>query len=175
MSAQTAMFRWFLVLTRPASEQLAKTNLERQGYRVYYPRLLRPSLQRGRWVERVVALFPRYLFLQLDAARQSLAPVRSTLGVANLVRFGSEARVVPDAIVDDLMRRADPESGLHRLSRARPFDRGDRVNIVAGAFEGMAGVYEREVGEERVVVLLKVLGHDATVRIPSRYVVANCA
>src|SRR4030095_2041604 len=104
MSAQTAMFRWFLVLTRPASEQLAKTNLERQGYRVYYPRLLRPSLQRGRWVERVVSLFPRYLFLQLDAARQSLAPVRSTLGVANLVRFGSEARVVPDAIVDDLMR-----------------------------------------------------------------------
>ena len=175
MSVQTAMLRWFLVLTRPAGEQIAKTNLERQGYRVYYPRLLCPSLHRGRWIERVVALFPRYLFLQLDSATQSLAPVRSTLGVASLVRFGTEARVVPDAIIDDLIRRADPESGLHRLARARPFDRGARVSIIAGAFEGMNGVYERELGEERVVVLLKVLGHDATVRIPSRYVVPSCA
>lgn len=167
--------RWFLVFTKPSSEQTAQTNLERQGYRVYYPRLLRPSLHRGRWVDRIVSLFPRYLFIQLDTARQSLAPVRSTLGVANIVRFGSESTVVPNAILDDLILRADPESGLHRLSVSRPFEPGSRVRVVTGAFEGLDGVFEREGGSERVVVLLDLLGQYTPVRIPSRFVVRSFA
>lgn len=163
--------RWFLVFTKPSAESTAKTNLERQGYRVYYPRVLRPSLHRGRWIERIVSLFPRYLFIQLDAARQSLAPVRSTLGVANIVRFGVESTVVPDAIVDGLLRHADPQSGLHKISSTKPFEPGARVGIIAGAFEGLEGIFERDAGEERVVILLKLLGRDAPVRVPSQYVV----
>jgi transcriptional antiterminator RfaH len=169
LSAQAA-HRWFLVFTKPSGEQLAKTNLERQGFQVYYPRLQQPSLYRGRWVDRIVSLFPRYLFLRLDTLRQSLAPVRSTLGVANIVRFGLESTMVPDSIVTDLMRRADPETGLHRLAGSGPLKHGARVTVVAGAFEGFAGIFEREAGDERVVVLLKLLGQETQVRVPSRYV-----
>ena len=101
--AAPAALQWFLVLTKPCGENVAKLNLERQGYRVYYPRLLRPSLCRGRWKERIVSLFPRYLFIQIDAGCQSLAPVRSTVGVANIVRFGARTAVVSDAIIAALM------------------------------------------------------------------------
>jgi transcriptional antiterminator RfaH len=165
-----AAHRWFLVFTKPSGEQLAKANLERQGFQVYYPRLQQPSLYRGRWVERIVSLFPRYLFLRLDTLRQSLAPVRSTLGVANIVRFGLDSTTVPDAIVADLMRREDPETGLHKLAGAGPFKQGARVTVVAGAFEGFGGIFEREAGDERVVILLKLLGQDTPVKVPSRYV-----
>ena len=169
------MLRWFVVLTKPAGEQVAQANLERQGFRVYCPRLLRPLLQRGRWVDRIVPLFPRYLFVQLDVACQSLAPVRSTLGVVSLVRFGSEPKVVPNGIVDGLLRRADPESGLHRLSCDRRLERGARVNVIAGAFAGLDGIFEREAGEERAVVLLQLLGQQTPVGIPLRYVVPSVA
>jgi transcriptional antiterminator RfaH len=163
--------RWFLVLTKPSGEKSALTNLERQGYRVYHPRLLRTALRRGRWVDRVVSLFPRYLFVQLDVGRQSLAPVRSTVGVSNIVRFGSDAAVVPDGIVDGLLRKADPESGLHRLNERKPLVRGSRVSVITGAFEGLEGVFDRDVGEERSVILLQVLGNHTQVCVPSAFIV----
>jgi transcriptional antiterminator RfaH len=169
------LLRWFLILTKPAGENTAKSNLERQGYHVYYPRLLRPALYRGRWIDRIVSLFPRYLFVQLDAATQSLAPVRSTLGVANIVCFGAETTVVPATVVDGLIRRADRETGLHSLSRGRALEPGSAVRIIAGVFEGLEGIFEREGDNERVVVLLKLLSQDTPVRVPGRFVVPNLA
>lgn len=174
-AGKEAVLRWFAVLTKPAGEQVAQANLERQGFRVYCPRLLRPLFRRGRWIERIVPLFPRYLFVQLDVASQSLAPVRSTLGVASLVRFGTEPREVPNSIVDGLVHRADPESGLHRLNGDRALTRGTRVKVVAGAFEGLDGIFDREAGEDRAVVLLQLLGRLTPVGIPSRFVVASVA
>lgn len=162
---------WFLVLTKPSNENTAKTHLERQGYHVYYPRLLHPALHRGRWIDRIVSLFPRYLFVRLDASSQSLAPVRSTQGVANIVRFGAEAAVVPARIIDGLIRRADPQTGLHRLSESRPFQRGSAVRVVAGAFEGLQGIFERDIGSDRVVILLRLLGQESSVHVPARFVI----
>ena len=80
--------RWYLIHTKPTREVAAEVNLQRQGYQVYYPRLLRPTLVNGRWIDRVASLFPRYLFLRLAVGRQAMGPVRSTVGVANIVRFG---------------------------------------------------------------------------------------
>src|SRR4030081_167147 len=86
--------RWYLVHTRPACERVAQVNLERQGYGVYFPRLLQPVRARGRWVERLVSLFPRYIFLHLEVGCQPLALAQSTVGVAAVVRFGFDYAVV---------------------------------------------------------------------------------
>lgn len=169
-TAPLAGLKWFLVFTKPSGEALAKTNLERQGYRVYYPRLLRPALRKGHWADKIVSLFPRYLFVQVDGAHQSLAPVRSTLGVSGIIRFGVEAAIIPDGIVSALIHRADPESGLHRLNRDVRFRAGAPVRIVDGAFQGLDGIFERDVGDDRAIVLLQLLGHETQVRVPQAYV-----
>jgi transcriptional antiterminator RfaH len=173
--AAGSLRRWFLVLTKPVGEALAKTNLERQGYHVYCPRLLRAGRYRGRWVERVVALFPRYLFVQVELGRQSLAPVRSTLGVSCLVRSGTQPTIVPDGLVDELIGREDPQSGLHRLASGRSLAPGEPVRVVGGSLDGVEGVFEREEGASRVVVLLRLLGREAPVRIPACFVVPSMA
>jgi transcriptional antiterminator RfaH len=164
---------WYLVFTKAQGEQTASINLCRQGYRVYWPRLQRRTLSRGRWIERIVALFPRYLFVQLDAARQSLAPVRSTIGVASIVRFGAEPALVPQSMVDALQDRADPATGLHRLADVAPLKRGSAVKIIAGAFRGFEGIFERETGEDRVVILLELLGKSTPVQLDSHSVVPS--
>lgn len=161
--------RWFLVLTKPSSERIAESNLQRQGFRVYYPRVAKPARNRGRWVDRIVSLFPRYLFVQLDTDQQSLAPIRSTSGVSSLVCFGSTPAVVPARMMDDLIKRADPVSGLHLLANS-VIQRGARVSIVAGAFEGLSGIFEREAGNDRVVILLRLLGLDTPVRVQSGHI-----
>jgi transcriptional antiterminator RfaH len=162
--------RWYLIHTKPTREVVAEANLRRQGYEVYYPRLLWPTRVRGQWVDRVASLFPRYLFLRLSVAHQSIAPVRSTLGVASIVRFGGDYAVVPDVIVDNLRMRADLETGLHRLRSPSPFEPGSNVRVVAGIFEGLEGVFQRDSGDERVVLLLGLLGRDTLVQVPAAFV-----
>lgn len=159
------MRRWYLVQAKAASESVAETNLERQGYEVYYPRAIRQRRRRGAQHEGIVALFPRYLFLRLDEGRQALAPVRSTLGVVCVVRFGFSYAVVPDFVIDELRSRADPDTGLHRVGRAAVLERGMSVQVTAGPFDGFEGVFEREVGAERVVILLNLLGQTARVQV----------
>jgi transcriptional antiterminator RfaH len=164
-NSDNCLTRWHLVLTKPGGELLAKSNLERQEYRVYFPRVRQKLLRRGAWREVISALFPRYMFVQLNSAVQSLAPMRSTLGVANVVRFGAEFTTVPDAIVEDLIGRED-ESGLHRLSSAPLFKAGAAVDVLDGALAGVSGVFEREDGDDRVVVLLNLLGRESRINLP---------
>jgi transcriptional antiterminator RfaH len=159
------MLRWYLIHTKPSSEAIAFTNLTRQDYHVYLPRVVQTVRRAGRCHERVVALFPRYVFLRLSEGEQALAPAASTVGVAAIVRFGSRYTVVPDRVIEDLQVRADPVTGLHRLSCGLKLTRGALVRISSGPFDGLEGVFEREAGTDRVVVLLKLLGQNAPVCI----------
>lgn len=164
------MLRWYLICTKPLAESCAQSNLERQGYEVYLPRLAQSALRRGRWREAIVALFPGYLFLRLSEGEQALAPVRSTVGVSQVVRFGARYAIVPDDIVRELRARADPVTGLHRTV-SEPFVAGAPVKIAAGPFDGLQGVFCRKAGADRVLVLLSLLGHDSAVRVPAGFVV----
>jgi transcriptional antiterminator RfaH len=167
------MLRWYLIHTKPLGEATARLNLERQGYETYVPRLAETTVRGGKVRDRVVALFPRYLFLHLNEGEQALAPVRSSTGVASVVRFGMRYAIVPDRIVNELRVRED-NSGLHRLSK-RPLMPGTEVSIRLGPFAGLEGVFEREAGTDRVLVLLQLLGQDVRVGIPAQSIVPGRA
>jgi len=147
---------WFAVQCKPRREVLAETNLGNQGYRVYLPRLATQRRRDGRWVDTVEPLFPRYLFLAAGSERQSLAPVRSTPGVCGLVRFGGQPAAIPEAVVESLRARQDPATGA--FARRSPFTPGARVEFRAGPFAGLEGVFDMEASQERVYVLLELLG-----------------
>lgn len=147
---------WYAVLTKPRREELAAANLANQGYRVCLPRLSTQHRRNGKWIDAVEPLFPRYLFVAAANERQSLAPVRSTLGVCGLVRFGGQPATVPEAVVEALRQRQDPETGA--CARRSPFRPGAGVEFRAGPFTGLRGVFDMETGEERVYVLLDLLG-----------------
>jgi transcriptional antiterminator RfaH len=168
------MQRWYLIHTKPAREREAQRHLQRQGYQTYFPRLRRAVHRNGQPEVQITPLFPRYLFLLLEEGRQCLAPVRSTLGVANIVCFGMRFATVPDEIVRQLRAREDPDSGLHSLGPPPPMGPGMPVRIAAGAFAGLEGVFERTEAVNRVVVLLKLLGEERQVHFPAELVSAAC-
>jgi transcriptional antiterminator RfaH len=170
-----SMLRWYVIHTKPSRESLAETNLQRQGYEVYVPRMLQGTLRYGQLRECIVPLFPRYLFLQLSEGRQALSPVSSSIGVTSIVRFGARYAIVPDEIIMQLRLRADPKSGLHRLVNRPSLAPGASVRITTGPFGGLDGVFEREAGSARVVVLLSLLGQDARVRIRADFVAPGYA
>jgi transcriptional antiterminator RfaH len=164
------MTRWYLVHTKPAAEGTARSNLERQGYEVYFPQLARTVRRVGARKDTVAPLFPRYVFVRVIEGSQSLSPIRSTLGVANVVRFGFDYAVVPLEVIRDLKAHADPITGLHRL-KPQALARGAQVRIADGAFRGLEGVFERGLGADRVLVLLTLLGQSTSVDVPFDFVV----
>jgi transcriptional antiterminator RfaH len=169
------MRRWYLIYTKPASESVAATHLARQHYEVYLPQVAQTVRRTGRRVERVGPLFPRYLFLRLREGEQALAPAAATVGVCGIVRFASRYAVVPEGVIHDLRGRADPVTGLHRISCVPKLEPGAAVRIRLGPFEGLEGVFERAAGAERVVVLLQLLGQNAPVCVPAESVLLNQA
>lgn len=148
---------WYLVYTKPRQEEVALANLERQGYGAYLPRVRQVQRRHGRRFEVVGPLFPRYLFIHLDAGTDNWGPIRSTVGVASLVRFGHEPARVPDALVAFLQDREGAE-GLHEWAVPAEFAAGDRVRVAEGAFQGYRGILLARSSRERVLVLLDILG-----------------
>lgn len=147
---------WYLVYSKPRQERYARENLERQGYEVYLPLIRDRRRRKGRYVETVDAMFPRYLFIHLDQGTDNWSPIRSTFGVSGLVYFGFKpARVSPELI--DFLRSRDDQEGCQSLP-APEFQRGDRVRIVDGAMAGYEGLFQTRSARERVTILLSFAG-----------------
>ena len=159
--------RWFAVFCKPRQERRACEHLGNQGFHCYLPLAHNPfQRRRGRRAAGAEPLFPRYLFLHAVPGKDDLAAVRSTRGALDLVRTGPAPVVVPDDIVEGLRRREDPESGLIAL-QADALVSGDRVRVFDGPFAGAEGVLQARSGEARSLVLLELLGRQATLEVDS--------
>ena len=151
------MIAWYAVYTKPQGEAKALENLQRQGYQAYLPRY-RAEIRHARRRQTVLRpVFPRYLFAAFDAGAQRWRPILSTLGVCDLVRAGGEPMPVPAEIVAALQEQ-EGTGALDFLARRRSLRLGEMVRISAGAFEDMLGRLVELRDQDRVVVLLDVLG-----------------
>ena len=162
------MAGWYAVNTKARQEFAAREHLERQAYRTHLPLVSTPRRLRRRWQTRTMPLFPGYLFVELDTASQSTAPIRSTRGVVGLVRFGNELPPVPSGLVEALMR-SQPEDD-QPLDLAQLFRVGEQVAIVDGPFRGLKAIVDAQGSQDRIHVLLDLLGQSNRVTLPSHQV-----
>jgi len=147
---------WYLVYTKPRAEQTALENLERQNYSVYLPKMNVNLRRRGRYITQTEPMFPRYLFIQLNCTTDNWSPIRSTLGVSSMVRFGAYPLQVPDDLIE-LLKANEDEYGIQTIE-TKKFEKGNRVRIIDGAMSGCEGIFESETSKDRVVILLNIAG-----------------
>lgn len=153
--------KWYLAHTHAHAEVKAALNLRRQGYAVFCPRY-RKRRRHARRIEIVSApLFPRYVFVLVDRAKQRWRAISSTFGVAHLVCHGDEPAVVPDKVIAELQEREDSQ-GLVNLDSPM-FIPGAKVRVRSGAFGDSLGLFEGMTDRERVAVLLDLLGRKVRV------------
>lgn len=147
---------WYLVHTKPRQEYRALENLERQGYECFLPLYLSEKVIKGRLRVIEEPLFPRYLFIHLATGMdaKSWGPIRSTVGVNGLVRFGDRAAKVESRVVN-LIRSYESQM---KLDPERLFTKGDMLQVVDGPFAGMEVVFQMSDGENRAIVLIELLG-----------------
>ena len=155
------MRAWYLIYSKPQQEHIARENLERQGYPAYLPMIRNRRRRKGRYTSVIEPMFPRYLFVHLSDQTDDWGPIRSTIGVANMVRFGMRAARVPDALIAMMLERE--VEGVQQVA-APEAEPGDQVRIVEGVMAGYEAIFQAKTGKERVVLLLK-LAEDKTARV----------
>ncbi len=148
---------WHLIYTKPRQESVAAANLERQGFTVFLPRMQVSRRRRGRYHQAIEAMFPRYLFIELDSVNDNWHPIRSTIGVSQLIYFGDQPARVPASFVEALMIQRD-EQGLQIVPQA-DYSQGDRIRIIDGVMNGYEAIFKARTASDRVKILLEYAGH----------------
>lgn len=153
---------WIVAATKPKAEFIAKMFLERQGYDVYLPLFVSADTPQP------TPMFPSYLFVDLEPCAGQWRPINNTTGISprGVLRTGEAPSILPTRHIDTLIRRE--EAGVIRLKRrdaVRDLKPGEAVRIHEGPFTGFEGVFEREAADDRVRVLIDILGGVRSVSI----------
>lgn len=148
--------KWYVVHTKAKSESTAELNLNRQGFHTYLPRVEVLRRQKGTLRPIISPFFPRYLFISLDLNVDNWASVRSTRGACGLVRFDGIPREVPEEFIQAL--RLNEDSDNLQQARTPSWKEGDVVQIEEGPFSGYSCVFQQVRSNERVAVLLNLVG-----------------
>jgi transcriptional antiterminator RfaH len=149
------MKHWYLVKTKSKQEDIAILNLENQNFHVYCPHALVNNKN--------VALFPSYIFIQLDKYTQNWLPIHSTKGVQYFVRFGLSYAKIPNSIIEFI--KANELNTAEKLNNINKFKPGDKVQITDGAFKDCIAIFKSFKSDERVVLLMNLIGQQQKITI----------
>ena len=154
---------WFVVRTKARQEGRAMNHLQEQGFKVYCPQILKYDVLKE--VVGKQALFPGYCFV--ESGERSVSSIRSTPGVIALVSFGSEGKpAYVNAEVLDKIRRVEAFYG----EKSSGPQSGVLVSLTGGSFKGLQGLFSKR-SQDRVEVMLIVLGRQQRVLVPSSHVI----
>jgi len=152
---------WLLLQVKPRQEKRAIENLKRQEGICYCPLIQVEKLNRGKRVHGEEALFPGYIFINMDPEQSNITytSVRSSRGVSKIVSFGMDPTRVPEALIIQI--KDFERANLQNLSAQSLPQKGDAVIIVEGAFKGLQAVYSQTDGQQRSIVLISLLHQQA--------------
>ncbi len=153
---------WFAVQTLSGQERKALLNLNRQSYTAFCPAFSRQVRHARRTSWKRQALFPGYVFVQLDLSRDRWYPINSTYGVSRIVSFAGRPASLPDGLMESLVEASD-EAGQIRL--AETLVSGDQVRVLFGAFADWIGEVLALSDRDRVIVLLDMLSRKVPVTL----------
>ena len=156
------MKNWYLIKTKPRQEKIAKQNLKNQGYGVFCPM--------SKINNRLVVLFPGYLFVQLNEKTQNWSPINSTKGVSHFVKFGSNFAKVPISVIEFI--KTNQHITVEKLKNLNKFKPGDKVQISDGTFKNWVAVFKCYKPDERVILLMNLLGREQSLSIKKELVIA---
>ena len=154
------MKNWYLLKTKPRQEIIAKQNLKNQGYGSFCP-IVKIN-------NRLVVLFPGYLFVQLNEKTQNWSPINSTKGVSHFVKFGLNFAKVPTSVIEFI--KTNQHITTDKLKDLNKFKPGDKVQISDGVFNNFVAIFESYKSDERVILLMNLLGREQSLSVKKELV-----
>lgn len=160
---------WFAVQAKPFRENLAAASVAKLEVEAFLPKIKQEQSVCG--VPRSVSkpLFTGYFFARFSPL-PLLEAIRHARGVLRVVGTSRFPIPLDEQIISDLRARVE-EDGFVKL-KPPALERGDRVCIDEGPWQGTIGRFEQEWNDGRRVMILLEAIHKARLLIEKRWVSA---
>jgi len=163
---------WFLAQFKPNCHKIAVRNLHLQRFQTFLPLHEETKRKSGRFISTLRPLFTGYMFVAYDTTKGGWRAINNTYGVTRLVSFtygvtrlvsfGNDPQPVPLDLISRLMLRCDAGG---RLLPPRILHPGDAVRISGGPFAEFVATVEKISPDQRVWVLLDLMGRTTRVAV----------
>ncbi|MFH0256340.1 transcription/translation regulatory transformer protein RfaH [Vibrio rumoiensis] len=155
------MKEWYLLYCKRGEQKRAKAHLENQQIECYYPEIEIEKIIRGKRQRILEPLFPSYIFIATQTeSGPSFTTIRSTRGVVDFVRFGTQPYQVPVSLIEHLRSYQVDESNYGNVPVS-----GQTVQITSGQFSGFDAVYQEADGEKRSILLITLINQKVKVKV----------
>lgn len=129
---------WYAVRTRSRHEEKVNSNLQKQSFNVFLPKIEVWSRRKDRKKRILIPLFPGYLFVRCELTKIIWLEILKTLGVAYVVGLTDEPTPIPANQIDSVKKIVDLKMNL----KLHPYvNVGDQVIVVDGPLQGAVGFY----------------------------------
>ena len=143
---------WIVVQTKSNNECKARINLIRQGYEVFYPKVIKSVNSFNKIKKLIKPLFPGYIFVNLKK-NQNWIKINSTFGVKTILKFGEKIYELPIEILNSIKFKCNNDE----ICNIRPLKKGDEVRILSKKFSGWNAIFSEYIDEKRSFVLIDLL------------------
>ncbi len=151
--------RWYVVNTKYGQESVANEHLKNQNFAVFYPQIQERYLKKGLRFIRNKPLYPTYLFVELDIAKDPWYKIKSTRGVQGILGSSPDSALpVRRGFIEKLI--SGTQDGVIPVAdntTRHSFKPGQTVVINALNFNGLTAVVERLKKNNKILLKTSLL------------------
>jgi transcriptional antiterminator RfaH len=153
---------WIVARNKPNQDKTALINLERQNFEFFQPTFKTMSRVQNKFKEIIKPVFPGYIFIAINLEEKNWHKINNTRGIYRIIVFGNEIPLIHCQLIEALKYRFS----LNNTPKAvDPFEIGMNAEITHGPFAQLIGKIEEIDADQRIWILLNILGTQTRVSI----------
>lgn len=157
---------WFVAYTLSRFEKKVHERLKMMSVYSFLPLhlVMRKWSDRNKRVE--VPLFPNYIFVCLP--KKEMYKVLTIPGVVKFISCEGQPVTIPESEIEMIRKMISYGSGICVENSNTMIEKGDKVRITEGPFNGIEGTIISKQGKQRLVVMLEKIDKTISVEYSAR-------
>ena len=141
------MKKYYVIHTKPKQENKALINLQRQGFKIWFPFFKKTIFFKNKEIEKKEPFFPGYIFVILDIIKDDWSKIQSTFGVKYLITYNGVPKEIENSNVKE----------IKKVVSGATLNLNDKVKIISGKLINKKGKIIEMCSSNRVKLLLESL------------------
>ena len=153
---------WIVARNKPNQDKIALINLERQNFEFFQPTFKTMSRVQNKFKEIIKPVFPGYIFIAINLEGKNWHKINNTRGISRIIVFGNEIPLIHCQLIEELRYNFSIDNATKAAVSVKI---GMTAEITNGPFAQLIGKIEKIDSDQRIWILLDILGNQTRVSI----------